>query len=1301
MKSAGIPVLVLAFLTNAWSQSFTVDSLASAGVTGTRLSAAAWGDFDNDGDFDFLLAGQDTSNQARSGLFQNDGTGGFVEIAAAVPDVQEGSVTWGDFDSDGDLDLVLTGRDTSGTPIAQVLRNDGSSNFAPMNLTLPGVTQSASAASDFDHNGTLDLVLAGRDGAGQPVTKLFLNQSTGWQEKAAGLTGVESGSISVGDLNNDGSADILLTGKAGENLSIARIYFNDGKGVFSENVASALVGISRSASALGDYDQDGDLDLLLAGVTSLSNTVTRVYRNDGNGVFTDIQAGLIGVALGSAAWGDVDNDGDLDIFLTGLNENHLEAAAIYRNDGQAGFVDITATLAGVSEGSGSFADQDNDGDLDLLITGTDTSGVASAWVYDNTALVPNSPPTVPPALSTTLSKTLLTFAWQPSLDSRTASAGLSYNLRVGTTPGGSDIVSPHAQANGQRSVVAPGNTFQSTSASLPVEVIRAFPKVYWSVQAIDNGFAGSGFAAEQVFTAAFTQDPVGTQDLTGVNASSVDWGDYDSDGDLDLLLTGQDVTNRRIAAIFRNDGNSQFVAVDAGLTGVAASAVAWGDYNSDGHLDIVLTGFTANNVGLASIYKNNGDGSFTDIAANLTAVFQSSVDWGDYDTDGDLDILLSGLAQDNTSISRVFQNDGGVFQDIQAGLIGVSGGTSAWGDYDNDGDPDILVTGTSLSQGNVAKLYRNDGNGVFTDINAGLTGVTSSSAAWGDFDNDGDLDILLSGSSAAGRVTKLFRNDGDGLFTDINAGLAGVSNGALAWGDFDNDGDPDILLSGFDNQFTRIARVYRNEGAAGFTDVNAFLDGVIFGSATWADFDRDSDLDILLTGSSLTSRIAKLYQNNSSVPNSAPRVPAGLAASFTNTSLTFTWQPATDDQTPQAALTYNLRVGTSPGASDIVADLALPTGDRQVVRSGNMGRITAQTFSISHILAHPAIFWSVQTIDQSFAGSAFAAEESFGPQIVSIKDVPNDEGNRVTLKWKASSLDNDVNRLTSYSVWRAIPESPQASPSKNESPTTSIRTVQLDGSPIAWEWLATLPAHRRPTYSYTAATLYDSMATTDGKHFFLVSAHTNDANIFFDSLPDSGFSIDNLAPAPPQNLAGALDGGRLTLSWQRNDEPDLQHYLIYQSSQPDVDPYASQPVAHTRDTVFVDPAAEFDGEAYFVVVAQDSSGNLSLASNEISFQVTDVRAEDGSIPRTFALQQNYPNPFNPSTQIQFSLAQASHVKLDIYNLLGRRVATVVDDRYQAGEHTVAFHAGRLPSGTYFYKIQAGSFVRIRKMLLLK
>ena len=137
----------------------------------------------------------------------------------------------------------------------------------------------------------------------------------------------------------------------------------------------------------------------------------------------------------------------------------------------------------------------------------------------------------------------------------------------------------------------------------------------------------------------------------------------------------------------------------------------------------------------------------------------------------------------------------------------------AWGDYDNDGLLDILLTGWDSSSNAVAKVYHNDGSDTFHDIGAGLTGVGDSSVAWGDYDGDGRLDILLTGWNGSG-IAKVYHNDGDGTFPEVSVGLVqGVGAGSVGWGDYDNDGRLDVLLTGWDGSGAAIAEVFRNVAA--------------------------------------------------------------------------------------------------------------------------------------------------------------------------------------------------------------------------------------------------------------------------------------------------------------------------------------------------------------------------------------------------------------------------------------------------------------------------------------------------------
>ena len=180
--------------------------------------------------------------------------------------------------------------------------------------------------------------------------------------------------------------------------------------------------------------------------------------------------------------------------------------------------------------------------------------------------------------------------------------------------------------------------------------------------------------------------------------------------------------------------------------------------------------------------------TFTDSGISLPGVYVGSVAWGDYNNDGYLDILLTGMS-DSGPVSKICKNNGnGTFtEQTDIGLIGVYDGSSAWGDYDNDGDLDILLTGQSDSEP-VSKIYRNNDDNTFTDqTSISLTGVRFSSVAWGDYDNDGNLDILLTGTadgSWSGAVSKIFHNNGDNSFTEqTDIIILAISGSSGAWGD--------------------------------------------------------------------------------------------------------------------------------------------------------------------------------------------------------------------------------------------------------------------------------------------------------------------------------------------------------------------------------------------------------------------------------------------------------------------------------------------------------------------------------------
>ena len=238
-------------------------------------------------------------------------------------------------------------------------------------------------------------------------------------------------------------------------------------------------------------------------------------------------------------------------------------------------------------------------------------------------------------------------------------------------------------------------------------------------------------------------------------------------------------------------------------------------------------------------------------------------------------------------------------------------------------------------------------------------------------------------------------------------------------------------------------------------------------------------------------------------------------------------------------------------------------------------------------------------------------------------------------------------------------------------------------------------------YAAVVATLGDSSMHGIYESTFMVTAHTEDINIWFDSQPVSGYSIDNLHPGTPMSLVYSHDPGAVSLSWSGPEDEDFSHHNIYRQDIASSDPAI---VFTTVDSFYVDQEVTDAGAHEYWVTAVDLSGLESEASNSVSAVLS--ADENLGLPTEFALKQNYPNPFSPSTQIQYALPEETRVVISIYDLMGRKVRTLVNDVQDAGYRTVIWNStnnmGRLVSaGVYIYSIQAGDFVQNRKMVLMK
>ena len=367
----------------------------------------------------------------------------------------------------------------------------------------------------------------------------------------------------------------------------------------------------------------------------------------------------------------------------------------------------------------------------------------------------------------------------------------------------------------------------------------------------------------------------GLGDIKRFQSMGVVWGDYDNDGDLDLYVAHSGIgPNWKMEedVFYRNNGDGTFTdaTAEAGLGENKGDARYAGslDFDNDGYLDLYVYNPTWNGAvdNRLLLYRNNGDGTFTDVTEDaeikgLVGVSTGTGTFADYDNDGDLDMYFIFSWR-----TRIFyENNGdGTFTDRtdRAGLGDEHRGFHVTsGDYDNDGDMDIyLSNGTGEGVMVPAVLYRNNGDGTFTDVaeEAGVSEDRNGRAVtFLDYDNDGDLDLLAGGAPR----NRLYRNNGDGTFTDVAAEVGFILSAfhGLTAGDYDNDGYIDV----FAMEWNKPRMLYHNNGDGTFTNIAADAgvktQAMAGGGCALADYDNDGDLDLYVAN--LTT-FDMLYRNN-------------------------------------------------------------------------------------------------------------------------------------------------------------------------------------------------------------------------------------------------------------------------------------------------------------------------------------------------------------------------------------------------------------------------------------------------------
>ena len=827
---------------------------------GADSFGSSWGDFDNDGDLDLFVAGFDDGSK----LYRNDG-GIFCDISTVINNISSSrSGSWGDFDNDGDLDLFVA-RGGSGGRINNLYENKGNSNFTIISFTDSSDSQSCSWI-DYDNDGDLDLFITNFD----TTNFLYRNKLTDSGDPTFERIdtdgdlvndNVPSTGCSWADYDNDGDMDLFVANFDTMNFLYRNLLIPSNVATFERmNVFDNDERGRFFGGSWGDFDNDGNLDLfVISGDTSAKKNI--LYKNKGNGTFKKNSGGDIASDISrsrSSSWSDFDNDGDLDLFVA--NEFSTEDSTgnnfLYENNGngilekmETGDIVVDSSL---SRGC-SWADYDEDGDLDLFVSnrrnendflyqnnsnGNKWINIRCVGVLSNTSAI-GTKVKVKAAINDSS-------IWQMQEISGQTSGFSQNSLNAEFGLGNAAIID-------SIKIEWPSG-IEQVLKNIPVDTLITIEEpVDISFTLIDEPFIDGGdhskgcswgdydndgylelFVSNESSNNDFYENEEGTFKKISQGAIVTDegkstgstWGDYDNDGDLDLFVANGNSENN---FLYQNSGPpkytfSKITNGSIGNDGGNSFGTSWVDYDNDGNLDLFVANHEDQN---NFLYKNFDNGNFIRITSGPVVNDGGKsfgVSWSDYDNDNDQDLFIANVSELGEK-NFFYQNKGnGDFNSITDNSIVTDQGNSwsgSWGDYDNDGDFDLFVTewicdpsGKSCKR---SRLYRND-KGDFVSITSFISegiireedGAQSVGSCWGDYDNDGDLDLFVinhDGTNGNNKRTNfLYVNDGNGAFLKkrlfINKAFSALEDNirsqSCSWGDYDNDGDLDLFITNFD-----------------------------------------------------------------------------------------------------------------------------------------------------------------------------------------------------------------------------------------------------------------------------------------------------------------------------------------------------------------------------------------------------------------------------------------------------------------------------------------------------------------------
>lgn len=786
-----------------------------------RLAGVA--DLDGDGDLDALLNVVNTALV----VWKNDGEARFTPADDSLP--VSGIPALGDLDGDGDVDLFLPVRFGY-----QTWLNDGTGGFSAMpELFEQFAAHAVPRLADFDGDGDLDALGVG------DYTYVWLNDGTGRFVAQPGLTMTQSAQYAeIADFDNDGDLDVWS----------GAILLNDGRGRLTPDEQELP---QANTATVGDINGDGFDDLILA---TLKDGMY-VLVNDGAGRFMLSRQYLANLRVDNVSVFDADGDGDLDLWNRFFNGAVYEQ--IWLNDGE-GVFSPSVFLPSSAGNRPAFGDFDGDGDVDIFQQGSSIS--------DGAVLLNANP--VDLSVGHTMDGSLATDGDVVTLRTTVANFGshatrfsaLEYllpdilkevQLLESTITGTGIVHTPTGPLGESLSLsfdLAPGSSasflVQAQISVSNIDVRRDQEWLTTTVRALpgygefDSNAANSQASESDVLFVLPSQGSFYYRAATTLwngAATAVAVGDVDLDNDSDVVVA----TSGHELLLLKNDGSGKWLTPSTLATGINSSALTLADVNGDGKLDIIVADQVADN----KVLLNSGAGQFGAPRAVGSVAATTDIVVQDFDGDGrnDIFVINRGVSNElwrssgNLLWTKVFTDD---LDDASVAAVA--------GDWDNDGDLDLFVVN---GDGQVHRVWMNDGAGQFQLASSPDAGVHEAATRVLDLESDGDLDILVVSSDD---THQLLTNDGTGIFTATDSSvLPQIGANRVEVLDADADGYFDLLL-----QSEQGITLAMNDGTGNFGRHVTFATQHFAGDIAIGDFDRDGDWDLLVAGN-----ILRVFEN--------------------------------------------------------------------------------------------------------------------------------------------------------------------------------------------------------------------------------------------------------------------------------------------------------------------------------------------------------------------------------------------------------------------------------------------------------